>query len=190
MKITKKTRVKDILPLLTIRPERLNDILSGMPEYPVYRWKRTGWKIYREPWSILDISVGEFLDFSKDHETMLWKMLSPWKRAWKALGKVKYLLNQLKRIEKLFDQFSIPQSKLEKEAANGVNFPSTGPRMLLTLVQFFHLHSFEEAEKLPVSAFFTILWDQYSSATYQRNYQKISERESKNNNKGNGRKRL
>lgn len=187
MKITNKTKVKEILPLLSYKEDRILRMVEQVPEYPVYRRKLFHKK---ELFSILSMTVGEFIEFSKNHDKFILKLLRPNKKAYIALGQIKYVINQLKKVEKLFKNFEIKQSKLEVEAAKGINFPNTEVRMLLTLVQFFHLNSFADAEKLPVSAYFTIIWDQYSSALYQRNYQRISEQEQKKkqHNKYNGRR--
>ena len=67
----------------------------------------------------------------------------------------------------------IPQSKEEKAAAINIKFPDMIARMLLTVTQFFHLQSFKEAEEIKLADYLLIMQEQYSSAMYQRNYQKI-----------------
>lgn len=173
MRIDKHTKVKDILPLLTMRMDRLDGILSLVPECKIYVRKHFWRK--KQPYSIFDITIGELNALMMDPEKVFMKLLKPRRSALIAFGQVKYLKNQLKRFENFMEQISLPQSDEEKRAAYGINFPNTIGRLLLTAVQFFHLHSMDQAEKVKLGDIMLVLFDQTSSVKYQRSFNKIQE---------------
>ena len=64
----------------------------------------------------------------------------------------------------------------------GVDFPNAVERMLLDCVKFFHLHSFDEAERLKVAEWLLVAKEEASAANYERNRAAIASK------KGGGRK--
>lgn len=160
MKITKKTRVKELLPLLT--EHRMERLLRDIPEYPLDK-------------SILSMTIGEFADILLDEESYILTLLRPNERAWKAFGRLKVFRREMEEISKWMKKYEIKQSEEEKRAAIGIEFPDFIAKILITVVQFFGLHSFKEAEQIPLADYLIILQEQSSSIRYQRNYSKIIE---------------
>lgn len=168
MRITKKTRTKDILPLLT--KERLEDLLEQVEPIPLDK-------------SVLSMTITEFNDVLNDDETLILNLIKENKHALQFLGKLKSFRNQMQSLNSFFKKLEIKQSPEENAAARGVLFPDMIQKMLLTCCSFFHLKSFEEAEKCKVSDYMLIYQNEAASALYQRNYNKIMEQKQKNKSK-------
>lgn len=160
MRITRRTKTRDILPLLT--KERLEEVLEQVPEVPL-----------RKP--LLSMTVGEFGEIVSDEEGWLLELVKENRRALVFLGKVKTFRKEMEGISKFLKMFDYKQSQEESAAARGVMFPTLPQKMLLKCAEFFHLTSFEAAEKCKVSDWLLIFQDEASSALYQRNYSKIIE---------------
>lgn len=168
MKITHRTRVKDILPLLT--EKRMEYMLDNIQEYPLDR-------------PILSMTIGEFAEILMDEQAYMMKILNPRERAYIAFGQLKSFKRQMEEISAWMKKYEIKQSAEEKQASIGVEFPDFIAKMLITVVQFFNLHSFKEAESIPLSDYLVILQDQSSAIKYQRNYSKLIEQKSKQHGK-------
>ena len=168
MKITRRTKTRDILPLLT--KERLDDLLQQVDEVPL-----------RKP--LLSMTIGEFGDIVEDEEGFLLSLVKRNRRALRFLGRLKSYRSEMDGLNKFIKRFDIEQSKEEKAAAKGVLFPNMSQRMLLTCCKFFGLGSFRKAEKCKVSEYLTIFQDEASSVVFQRKYNKIIEAKYKAKNK-------
>lgn len=169
MLITKRTRVKDITPLIT-NQERINELIDLFPEYPLKK-------------DILEMTVGEFCDLCINEDEYLNDILKPRERAYKAFGRLKSYRNQMKNISDYLKRFEIKLSQEEKAASVGVDMPDMPERILLDCVKAYHLHSTKEAEDLPLTDWILVLKDQVATAKYQRNYSKIIEQKSKTHRK-------
>lgn len=168
MRIDKHTKTKRILPLLT--KETLEDLLAKVPAMPL-----------RKP--LLQMTVGEFADILEDETQYIANILAA-RKAFKAFGRLKQFRIELEQIQKFMKLYDHTPSQEEKAAEKGVRFPSFGQRMLIDCVKFFGLHSFKEAEKVPLSEWLTVFQSEASSVLYQRNYQRIMEQKQKlKNNK-------
>lgn len=168
MQITKKTKVKEILPFLT--EERFNSLLEAVEEYPLDK-------------NILSFTVGEFADLTIDEESYIKKILNPKEKVYIAFGKLKSYRNQMKQLADYLKTFELKLTPEEKQASQGIDLPSTAERMLLDCVKFFNLHSMEEAEKIPLSDWLVLLKDSVATARYSRNYSRIIEQKSKTHRK-------
>lgn len=168
MKITKRTRVKEVLPLLTER--RLEYLLERLQEFPLEK-------------PILSLTIGEFAEILLDEQAYVMRLLNPRERAWKAFGRLKTFKREMSEISDFMKRYEIKQSSEEKQAAVGVDFPDFIAKILITVTQFFNLHSFKEAEAIPLANYLVILQDQSSAVKYQRNYSKILEQKSKTHGK-------
>lgn len=164
MKITKKTKVKDILPFLTT--DRFNTLLEVVDEYPLDK-------------NILSFSVGEFAELTIDEESYIRAILNPKERVFKAFGRLKSYRTQMKQLADYLKTFELKLTPEEKQASQGIDMPTTAERMLLDCAKFFNLHSMEEAEKVPLADWLVVLKDQVATAKYARNYNKILEQRSK-----------
>lgn len=163
MRITRRTRTRDILPLLN--GERLEELLKSVPRVQFSK-KR-----------VVEMSIAEFAEVSDEGYVL--KIIAGEKRALQMLGKVKDYREQMSELGKFIEKHRVEQGKDEKLAAQGVDFPGTIARMLMSVTQFFHLHSFDEAEKISVSAYLMIMQSEAADAQYQRNYNRIINQKSK-----------
>lgn len=165
MKITKYTRLKELLPFLTSK-EKIESILSQIEEYPLEK-------------DITSMTIGEFSEIVMDEESYITKIMRPRERAYIALGRLKSFRRQMEQLMNYIKKFQIKQSADEKQAALNIDFPDMLSRMLITTAQFFTLHSFTEAENIPLADYLLILKDNSSSIQYQRKYQQIIDSKSK-----------
>lgn len=168
MKITRKTRVREVLPLLT--EQRLEYLLENIQEFPLEK-------------PILSLTIGEFSEIILDEQAYVMKILNPRERAWKAFGRLKSFKRQMEEVSNFMKKYEIKQTEDEKRASVGVVFPDFIAKMLITAVQFFNLHSFKEAEVIPLADYLVILQEQSSAIKYQRNYSKLIEQKSKQHGK-------
>lgn len=169
MEVTKRTRMKELFPLLTTK-ERMDSVLEQVEEYPLDK-------------DILSMTVGEFINLSLDEEKYIASLLRPNELAYKALGRLKNYYRQMKQLTQWIKKFDVKQTAEEKQAAISVDFPDMMSRMLLTVTQFFGLKSFKEAESVPLSDWLLILRDQSTAIQYQRNYSKLLDMKSKTKKK-------
>lgn len=168
MKITHRTRVKDILPLLT--EKRMERLLRDIPEYPLNK-------------PILSMTIGEFAEILMDEQAYILTLLNPRERAWKAFGRLKSFKRQMEEISKIFEKMQVKHTAIEKQAMIGVDFVPFIGNLLLTAVRVFHLHSMKEAESIPLSDIIIVMQDNFSSLQYQRNYSRIMEDQYKSKTK-------
>lgn len=169
MQITKRTRLRKVLPLL-IDKERVDTLIDSVDEYPLKK-------------KIISMTVGEFIDLVTDEDKFISSLLNPRERAYKALGRLKAYKNQMKALFDWMKKLQVKQSQDEKQAAIGVDFPDMCSRMLLVVTEYFHLKSFKEAEKVPLADYLLILQDQSTSIQYQRNYSRLIEMKNKTKKK-------
>ena len=159
MKITKRTKTKDILPLLT--QDTLKELLEKVPAMPL-----------KKP--LLAMTVGEFGEIVEDEDAFVAKLLKH-RKALKAFGMLKQYKKEMEALSKFFKMYEIKKSQEETAAAKGITFPNLGQRMIIDCVKWFHLQSTEAAEKVKLSDWLTFWMDEAANMLYQRNYQKILE---------------
>lgn len=173
MKITKKTKVKDVLPLLinSDRMERFLEIIEPVElECP-----------------IISMSLGQFGDLMLNEEKFIEKLLKPNRKAILAFGQLKKFKIEMENIGKFFEKHQLKQSEDEKMASRGVDFVNPIASMLISCVEFFNLHSFREAEQIQLCDYMIVLQNQCANAKFQRNYSKIIEQKSKMKSHGKNR---
>lgn len=166
MKITKHTKTRDVLPLLT--QDTLKELLEKVPAVPLDK-------------PLITLTVGEFGEMVEDEETYIGKLLKH-RKALKAFGRLKQYKQEIEAISKFFKLYDVRKTADESNAAVGIKFPNLGQRMLIDCVKWFHLNSMEEAEKVKLSAWLTMWQDEAANALYQRNYSKILEQKHKSKN--------
>ena len=166
MKITKRTKTKDILPLLT--QDTLKELLEKVPAMPL-----------KKP--LLFLTVGEFSEIIEDEEIYIAKLLKH-RKALKAFGLLKQYKVEMESLAKFFKMYEIKRTQEEEAATKGVVFPNLAQRMLVDVVKWFGLHSTKEAEKVKLSEWLTFWMDEAANMLYQRNYQKILEQKHKSKN--------
>lgn len=162
--IDKRTRTRKILPLLTI--SNIGDVIKNVPAIPM-----------RKP--LTDWTIEEFDEALTSPETVLFKMALQNRRALVFLGRVKDFYDSLEGFQKFTQQFEIKQSAEEKQAANGVPFPSFGNSMLITLIEFYHLHSVEEASKMRLKEYMLAFQHNAANAMFNKRYSDITMKKAK-----------
>jgi len=169
MQITKRTRLKELLPLLADK-ERIDSVLEQIEEYPLKK-------------DVISMTVGEFSEIVLEEEKFVSGLMRPNERAYKALGRLKNYKRQMKQLLDWIKKFQVKQTQDEKAAAQGIQFPDMCSRMLIVVTEFFHLKSFKEAEDVPLADYLLILQEQSTSIQYQRAYNKLIEMKNKSKQK-------
>ena len=164
MELTTRTRVRDLIPLIS--KDRMEEFINSFPPYPL-------------PKQLLSMNVGEFSNIVLDEESYIGTIAKPSERAYIAFGRLHQYGIEMKALADYLKTLQIKLSPDEKAASIGVDMPSFVERMLLDTVQFFHLNSMEQAEKIPLADYLVVLKDQVASAKYARNLNKIIEQRSK-----------
>lgn len=170
MLITKRTKTRDVLPFVTDK-EVMDRILDAVEEVPLDK-------------SLIEMTIAEFAETME--EGYMASLLNE-KYAWKAFGKIKSFKRQTEEIGKFLKMNELKPSKDQESAAIGVVFPSFEEQMLLTVCEYFHLRSFDEAENVKMSNYMLIQQKQSADAKFQHQYNKIIELRSKAKNGKRGR---
>ena len=162
--IDKRTRTRQILPLLTI--SNIGEVIKSVPAVPMEK-PLTEW------------TIEEFDEALTSPETILMKMALKNRKALVFLGRVRDFYDSLEGFKQFTQKFEIKQSAEEKQAANGVPFPSFGNSMLTTVIEFYHLHSVEEASKMQVREWMLAFQHNASTAMFNKRYSDITTKKAK-----------
>lgn len=155
MKLTKRTRMKDIAPLLT--EERTEELARRCPAVPLRK-------------SLLQMSVGEFvLALEEDFALGLLRE----RRALVAFGRFRTYMEEMERITKYIKSYEVKPTADERKAAEGVKFPTLGERILIDCVRVYGLHSTAEAERMPITDWLLTVKSEGSAAQYQRRMDEV-----------------
>ena len=168
MLIDKRTKTKDLLPLLGDK-ERMERLLEQVEEYPL-------------PKPLISLTCGQFID-ATDPEYILGYLKQ--RRALKALGMIKSYKRQLDEITKLMGINKVKESEEMKRAKINVVFPTFAEDILLTVTEYLHLDRVEKAADVPFSEFLMIQRRTSAEAKVSDNYRKIMEQKSKQRGKRN-----
>ena len=155
MKIDRHTRTKRVLPLLS--EERLQIILDQVPAVPLKK-------------AVLEMTVGEFIEATD--ENYVASLLTE-RRALKAFGRVKQYRQEMKAVYDYLSRYETSTTSEERRAANGIDFPSAQETMLMECVEFYHLRSTDEAQRLPLSDYLLMKKYKGANALFQRRHQEI-----------------
>lgn len=166
IRITEKTRTRDVLPFLTAA--NMQQVLDRVA--PVSLSRR-----------LVEYTVGEFVALTRGEFPS--EVLKE-RRAVRMLGKLRTLRDETENLQKYIKRLSVPMSASDKQAAIGVQFPTGEERMLVDLVKFFGLKSFEEAEKMTVASWLLVVKDTASSAKFERNRARLMQQRGKIKNGG------
>ena len=170
MLITRRTRTRDVLPFVTDK-ETMDRIIGAVDEVPLDK-------------PLIEMTIAEFAE-TMDEDYVL-RFLNE-KYAWKAFGKIKSFKRQTEEITKFLKMNEVKPSKDQEQAARGVMFPSFEEQMLLTVCEYFHLKSFDEAEKVKLSNYMLIQQKQSAEMKFKQNYDRIIEMRTKAKNGRRGR---
>lgn len=127
---------------------------------------------------IVNMTCGEFIEtLDDDYIETFFKE----EKLFIAIGKLKQFRNEMEQINRFLKLNDFEPTMDEKQAQNGVHFPTLGEKILLTVTEYFHLHSFEEAEKIPFSNYLIIHKANTADAKFERNLNKIYDMKRKMN---------
>lgn len=124
-----------------------------------------------EPINVATLTVGDLCRILADasHIEVVAKQIAD-KDEVRAVRVAKGITQGVEVLLKLIQRWQPKPSADQKAAAEGVEFPSLAETILLETVEAYHLHSTEEAERLPVGDWLIYHKQQSASAMYQANY--------------------
>lgn len=164
IEITDKTRTRDILPFLTT--SNITEVCKQVDVVPI------------DP-PIPEMTVDDFNELLSSPENYMMKLAKKHRGALQFLGACRDMFDQLEGFTKFIKQFEVKQSAEEKQAANGVPFPSFGNYMVSTLVKFYNLHGVDEAANKRVKEFMLAFEVESSNAMFSRRYSEITAKKAK-----------
>lgn len=167
IRITKRTRTRDILPLLNA--ESIERLLDAVPEYPLET-------------TVLSMKIRQFASILEDEESFIAQILNE-KRALVAFGRLKQYRKEIKQFANFLKLYDFKEGNDETQAKKGIVFPKMSMRMLSDVVRYFHLKSFDEAEDYTVSQWLAIFQEDAANALYQRRLHEIFQSKSKQKKK-------
>lgn len=163
MIINKHTKLKEIQPFLW-DAERLEKLKKQVPLQPL--------KKPFEKWT-----CGDFIRILNDDKSFIDKtILGKTNKALIYLGKVKAFEGIMKSIHRYLTVNNTKTTEEEKQAANGVEFPTMQEQIFLKVQSKLFLHSFDDVEKVPLTHYLLICKDESSKHKYEKNLQNIYDR--------------
>ena len=166
MLITKRTRTRDLLPLLD--RDGVERLLDAVEEVPLDK-------------PLIEMTIAEFAEATG--EGYIGSLMRE-RYAWRAFGKLKSLKRQSDEIERYLGANEVKPSKEHERAAIGVEFPDAVEQMLMTVCEYFHLGSFDEAEKVKISNYMLIQRKQSAEMKYRHQWDAIMEQKNRARNGG------
>lgn len=163
MKLTNKTKLKDIQPFLW-QQERLDQLKQQVPfgelKKPLEKW-----------------TCGDFIRILNDDRKFIEnQVIGKSKYAVEWLGRVKTFENTMNNIHNYLIANDTKPSDEEKQAAKGVDFPTMQEQIFLKVQSRLGLHSFDDVEKVPLSHYLLICKDESSKHKFEYNLQVIYDR--------------
>lgn len=133
--------------------------------------------------SVIGMTVGEFLEALEPEYPIKKFFWDPDGNLLEAIGKIKSFRDQMDGIQKVLKMNEIQLSPEERSAQSGVVFPSFGESLLCECVEWFNLHSIDEAENIPLSNYLVMKRKKSAEALFERNLNKIYTQKAKQNSK-------
>lgn len=165
MVITENTLTATVLPFLT--KEQFEKLVEQCDEVQLDK-------------SIFAMTCGEFIESLDDefienifHKTYLFE----------AIGQYKTYKREMEQLDKFLKLNEFKLTPEEEKAQVGIIFPTFPERILMTVTEYFHLKSFDEAENVPFSNYLMIIKAKNADSKYERNYQRIMEAKAKTKRK-------
>lgn len=157
MVITENTHTMAVLPFMT--KDDFDRLVDECDEVPLDK-------------SVFDMTCGEFIETLDDGYAA--KFLEE-EYILAAAGKIKRYKREMEMLDRYLRLNDFKPSPEEERAKAGITFPTFAESILMTVTEYFHLKSFEEAESIPFSNYLLINKSQNATAKYDRNYRKITE---------------
>lgn len=165
MNITKRTLTSTVLPFLT--KDEFENILEKCEEVPLDK-------------SLFHMTCGEFI---KSLDDSFVEDIFKERYILDVFGKLKTYKREMDQIERYLKKNEFKPTADEERATQGIHFPSFPERILMTVTEYFHLKSFEEAENIPFSNYMIIINAKNADSKYERQYNRIMENKAKMKNK-------
>ena len=157
MLITEKTRTKKVLPLLN--EDNIDSFIDSFPEVE---------------FNFFSMTIEEFAELVEDEQKWVYSnIIEKNKKAVDCFGKIKHIKKCIDNLNRFLQMNSVPRTEDEKRAANNVTGPTFVESILITLVEFFHLQSFDEAGKKTLADFMLVYKKLSSDAKINYNYSRI-----------------
>ena len=168
IRITHKTKTKDILPLLN--EDSIKRLLEAVPEHPLEH-------------TLLSLKIKQFAEILENEQAFILQILKE-KRALVAFGRLKSYKTQIEQFANFIKLYDYKETSEEQQARRGISFPNMSQRMLSDCVRHFHLKSFDEAENCTVSDWLMVFQEDAANALYQRKLNDIYRKKSEVKKKG------
>ena len=169
MQITNQTTIAEATPF--INGEHLKTLMESDKITPLPLEK-----------SVFSMTIGEFIECLSDDYTMKF-FSNPDDILVLAIGRLKTFKQEIENVNKIMSLNEIKLTNEEKAAQRGVIFPSFGETILCEAVEYFNLHSLDDAEKIPLSNYLIMKRKKSAEALYQRNLNKQYEQKQKTKKK-------
>lgn len=161
MEITADTPTIQVLPLLT--DEYLKVLMEKLPA-----------RAMKKP--IWQMTVGEFLQtLDEDYYQTFFQE----ETIGAAIGHLKTYKEDMEKLDKYLKLNEVPETNEEKQAKRGIVFPTFGENILLTVAEFFHCKSLDEAEEVPFSNYLIVQKHKSAQAKFERNLHQLYQQKSK-----------
>lgn len=121
---------------------------------------------------VIGMTLGEFIRATTDENWVKNNILNE-ELLVVAIGRLKQFKLEVENINKYMQLNQMDETSEENQAKKGVFFCTFAEEMLLDAVTFFHLHSIDEAEKIPLSDYLVYHKHKTAEAKFQRNLSKI-----------------
>lgn len=157
MKITNRTLVGEVATILN--GEHLEKLLEQCPAVELEK-------------PLIGMTVGEFLEcLGEDYPYTFFQDNK--QRLTVAIGRFKQFKKELEDIQKVLKLNEISTTPEEQAAQNGVVWPTFQEGVLCDCVDWFNLHSLEDAEKLPLTNYLIMKRKKNAESLFERNLNKI-----------------
>jgi len=157
MDITEKTTVREAA--IFLKKEHIDELLEKVnpvtPKKPVF-----------------SMTVGEFIEACDDDYVKTF-FNDPDEYLIIAVGQLKAYKRDIENVSKILELNKIKQDADEAAAAAGVVFPSFGESILAECLEWFHLHSIEEAENVKLTDWLLVKRAKTAEMKYERNLMRV-----------------
>ena len=163
MNITDKTLYKDCF--MFIKHEHIEQIKEKVSDEDLQGYE-----------AIVSLNLGDFLRLIKGDETIILDLFFKGNvnfTLYEFCKRIKWLENEAKKIQSIFDSMKLKHTDEEKRASNGVQFLPFELEIQAFAIEKFHLKSFEEAEKCRTSDVLVMKKREVANAKYERNLRTI-----------------
>lgn len=161
MVISENTLTNTVLPYIT--KEQFEYLVEQCDEVPLEK-------------SIFSMTCGEFIESLEDE---FMENIFKGQYLCNVIGRYKTYKREMDQLDKYLKLNEFKLTPEEEKAQVGITFPTFPERILMTVTEYFHLKSFDEAENVPFSNYLMIVKAKNADSKYERNFNKIMEAKAK-----------